>query len=208
MKARNPCKTPRRLSFSERELRILDAAIELFSKNGFKGTTTRAIAQHAGVNEALLFRHFKNKEEMYCALLKKKLTDFESEFIPSLNRAKHKPLEKALVEIAHLLIDKNRRDPAFFRMMLFSSLENHELSRIFLQQRPPLVVFLEDYFKEKIRAGALRLQNPGVLSQAFLSLVYHYVLVSQIFQAPELYPVSETALMQKYVSIFMRGILA
>lgn len=45
--------------------KIIEAARELFMENGFKGTTTKMIAQKAGVNEATLFRHFKSKEGIF-----------------------------------------------------------------------------------------------------------------------------------------------
>jgi AcrR family transcriptional regulator len=41
--------------------KILDAATELYAETGFRGTTTRQIAQLAGVNEVTLFRHFGSK---------------------------------------------------------------------------------------------------------------------------------------------------
>jgi AcrR family transcriptional regulator len=43
------------------EKKALDAAGRLFAERGYKGTTTRAIAALAGVNEVTLFRLFKNK---------------------------------------------------------------------------------------------------------------------------------------------------
>lgn len=44
--------------------RILKAAREIFERNGTRGTTTREVAERAGVNEATLFRHFHNKTSM------------------------------------------------------------------------------------------------------------------------------------------------
>ena len=41
--------------------RILRAATELYAETGFRGTTTRQIAQRAGVNEVTVFRHFGSK---------------------------------------------------------------------------------------------------------------------------------------------------
>ena len=46
---------------------ILTAAERLFSQKGFNGTTTKELAANAGVHEAILFRHFKNKRELYRA---------------------------------------------------------------------------------------------------------------------------------------------
>ena len=48
--------------------RILGAAREVFERNGTRGTTTREVAERAGVNEATLFRHFHNKTSMLDAM--------------------------------------------------------------------------------------------------------------------------------------------
>src|SRR5579875_3550087 len=50
--------------------RILQATREIFSHKGFRGTTTREVAERAGVNEATLFRHFGNKEALIEAMFK------------------------------------------------------------------------------------------------------------------------------------------
>jgi AcrR family transcriptional regulator len=47
--------------------KLLDAALEAFSENGFKGTSTRDIADRAGVHHPLITYHFKNKEELWRA---------------------------------------------------------------------------------------------------------------------------------------------
>lgn len=53
---------------TERREAILDASLELFARHGLHGVTTRMIADAAGVSEALLYRHFKGKDELYEAL--------------------------------------------------------------------------------------------------------------------------------------------
>src|SRR6201981_506767 len=49
--------------------RILAAARQVFSRDGFQGATTREIAREAGVNEVTLFRHFHSREQLLCATL-------------------------------------------------------------------------------------------------------------------------------------------
>src|SRR5712692_4819660 len=61
-----------RLAAGDRRRQILSVATKLFSRRGFRGTTTRQIAERAGVNEAILFRHFPRKEELYWAVLDEK----------------------------------------------------------------------------------------------------------------------------------------
>ena len=58
-----------RLSAATRRDQLIDAATRLFSERGFEGATTREIARAAGMNEALIFRHFPHKEELYAAIL-------------------------------------------------------------------------------------------------------------------------------------------
>ncbi|MFO7862821.1 MAG: helix-turn-helix domain-containing protein [Salinivirgaceae bacterium] len=48
---------------------ILQAALELFAKEGFNATSTRKVALRANVSEGLIFRHFKNKNGLLEAIL-------------------------------------------------------------------------------------------------------------------------------------------
>ncbi|MBT8076942.1 MAG: TetR/AcrR family transcriptional regulator [Gammaproteobacteria bacterium] len=56
--------------------KLLDAALEAFSENGFKGTSTRDIAERAGVHHPLITYHFKNKEELWRASADRIFTQF------------------------------------------------------------------------------------------------------------------------------------
>lgn len=49
--------------------KILDAALEEFAENGYKGATVRVIAQKAGFTEMTLFRNFKNKKNLFSSVL-------------------------------------------------------------------------------------------------------------------------------------------
>ncbi len=55
---------------TEKQEKILHAALELFAKDGFKTTSTSKVAKHAGVSEGLIFRHFGNKDGLLQAILK------------------------------------------------------------------------------------------------------------------------------------------
>lgn len=53
------------MEYTEKAIDILEAARDLFSKKGFKAVTTRELAKKANVNEVTIFRHFKNKENLF-----------------------------------------------------------------------------------------------------------------------------------------------
>ena len=61
--------TRTRLDFEERRKAIVEAAKPLFARHGFAGTTTKEIAQAAGVSEALVFQHFPSKAALYREIL-------------------------------------------------------------------------------------------------------------------------------------------
>src|ERR1700676_3418973 len=58
-----------RLDSDGRRKAIVAAAVPLFARNGFAGTTTRELAAAAGVSEALLFKHFPSKQSLYREIL-------------------------------------------------------------------------------------------------------------------------------------------
>src|SRR5580765_260332 len=58
-----------RMAGEDRRRLLLRAAIDCFARRGFSGTKTKDIAAAAGVSEAILFRHFATKEDLYHAIL-------------------------------------------------------------------------------------------------------------------------------------------
>ena len=63
---------------TEKREKIVQAALQLFAKEGYNATSTSKVAKAAGVSEGLIFRHFKNKEGLLEAILdvgKEKLKD-------------------------------------------------------------------------------------------------------------------------------------
>jgi AcrR family transcriptional regulator len=65
--------------------RILDAAQEVFSRDGFQGATTREIAREAGVNEVTIFRHFHTREELLHATLRQSCASLDALVQPEEN---------------------------------------------------------------------------------------------------------------------------
>jgi TetR/AcrR family transcriptional regulator, cholesterol catabolism regulator len=63
-------KTRERLSPEDRIQRILDGALDLFSRQPYAAVTTRDIAAACGVNVALIYYYFKNKDVLFHAVIK------------------------------------------------------------------------------------------------------------------------------------------
>lgn len=74
--ARAPKKPRKRLSAEERKRSILEAAREQFAETGdIGGTTTKMIAGRAGVSEAIIYRYFESKEDLYIEAVVEPLRD-------------------------------------------------------------------------------------------------------------------------------------
>ncbi|MES9794019.1 TetR/AcrR family transcriptional regulator, partial [Priestia megaterium] len=83
----------------ETKKKITKATIELLKEKGYKGTTTREIAEQAGVNELTVFRHFGNKEGIIQAIVK--TTSFSLEIV---DKSIEWELEKDLTNFGYLLL--------------------------------------------------------------------------------------------------------
>src|SRR5262249_26721596 len=103
----------------DRRQEILTAAMELFARKGFRGTTTRDLATHAEVNEAIIFRHFKNKEELYSAILEYKAGEDGVARFEELERlANANDDEKFFETIGKRFLEKHEKDTTFLRLLL------------------------------------------------------------------------------------------
>lgn len=58
-----------RMKAEDRKQQVLESAARCFAQHGYRGTTTSMIAAEAGVSEPIIYRHFKNKHDLFIALI-------------------------------------------------------------------------------------------------------------------------------------------
>jgi AcrR family transcriptional regulator len=201
----------KRLTYEERDRLILAKSEELFSRCGFDGTTTKAIAQAAKINEALIFKHCTSKEDLYEKVLTAKIKYKEerlAKIAPRLQSAKKTAIADDLFALATFMVNENRADPHCLRMMTFAALENHRLGRKFFKKRLPMVELTESYFHKHFKGKRSGRSSYRTTSRLFLSLVSHYVLITQIFRATDFYTASESVVLREIADTFAKGALA
>ena len=89
---------------------ILRSARELFHKKGFYGTTMEDLAQHSGFDRRTIYNHFKNKEDVFAALISSILTDIDAVF-NNISDEKGSPLDKLrglVLSLLDLYIDNSQ----------------------------------------------------------------------------------------------------
>ena len=61
--------SPETHGLTEKQFKIFRSAIQLFAKKGYANTSTKEIAENAGVSEGSIFKKFKNKEDLLFSIL-------------------------------------------------------------------------------------------------------------------------------------------
>lgn len=101
--------------------KLLDAALEAFSENGFKGTSTRDIAERAGVHHPLITYHFKNKEELWRATADRVFSDFTAALLDARRDAVGKSPRERMASMIRAYVHYAARKPALHKLMLQES---------------------------------------------------------------------------------------
>ena len=98
--------------------KLLDAAIEAFSENGFKGTSTRDIAERAGVHHPLITYHFKNKDLLWRAAADRVFRDFRRSLAASLEAHRHESPKKRMASLIRAYVRYAKSQPALHKVMV------------------------------------------------------------------------------------------
>jgi AcrR family transcriptional regulator len=194
------------MSAEGRREQILKGAMQLFAKNGFRGTTTREIAQCLGISEALMFKYFPSKEALYRAIIQKR-TDGSEEMLFPKEAIQAKDDRQVFQAIASYLIRKNREDPTFMRLVLYSALERHDLSNIFFENHAAeRTRLLSRYIRQRIKEKAFKNVPPMIAARAFIGMVIHYVLAEEIYGIKSLSRFSQKKVVDIIVDAFLNGL--
>jgi len=165
-------------SAQETRRRILIAARDIYEAKGTRGTTTREVAERAGVNEATLFRHFGSKGALLTAMREFNcgLDEFNS-VMDSLSGN----IEEDLLVLARSMVQRMRDQ----RKMMCVNLAEQALGEVELispEWRGPREIRLRAarYFADHIARGTLA-GDPEQHARAFMSMLFAYVIAEKLW---------------------------
>ena len=98
--------------------KLLDAAIEAFSENGFKGTSTRDIAERAGVHHPLITYHFKNKDQLWRAAADHIFSAFTHSLAKSFQDNESKCPKERMAKMIYAYVRYAKSQPALHKVMV------------------------------------------------------------------------------------------
>ncbi|HML04742.1 MAG TPA: TetR/AcrR family transcriptional regulator [Methanobacterium sp.] len=126
------------------EQKIMGAALNLFAKYGYKGATTRAIAEESGFNELTLFRRFKTKENLFNVVLtwniEKIKEDLDSKLSSNTSKDPDEFLRTLIVDVSEIADDNAE----------FLQLTNYEENETTDSLKAQFVEYLSRYIEKRI----------------------------------------------------------
>ena len=179
------------------------------------GTTTKEIARASGVSEAMVFRHFATKEELYGAILHTKSRGRHGDKFPW---EENEALQKAIANkddhavfynLAVASLKKHESDTGFMRLLFFSALEEHDLADRFFNDFVSRVYdFISDYIKGRQDDGVMRKVNPRIVVRAFLGMLLHHSLNNILWDKNRrLLNITNEEAATNFADIVLRGVL-
>jgi AcrR family transcriptional regulator len=195
-----------RFSAADRREQILEVATGLFARQGFQGTTTRQIAERSGVTEALVFRHFPSKDDLYWAVIERKIAAAQpAEHMRERLKAAESDLE-ALSGLAAEMLQRRSNDQTLSRLLLYSVLENHRLShRFFRTYMAECYEVLADHIREGISQGRFRTMDPLLAARSFLGMVVYHSWVQELFGGKRYQEFSVQEVSRNLADVWLQG---
>lgn len=186
------------------KLRIMDAASQLFSEKGYAGSTTREIAEVAGVNEVTLFRHFGTKEKLVKAIMDKYGGLAIAENIEEKLSGDY---QSDLMFIGQMMMKVMMERNDAMRMAICESGNFPEFQEIVRENPRQLRLMLARYFKNQMEHNVIQKAYPEVLAQAFLGMFFSYSILLG-FLGDSLQPdITSDEIVAQFVSLFVLGTL-
>lgn len=185
---------------------IEEAAMELFSEQGYKGTSVRKIAAKVGIRESALYNHFANKEAIFNAIASRVFASPFSErntddYLKEYAK-KGKPfLHKFMTEFKLVSFDK--RHEKLFRFMLIELMQNTMLRSSFVQEfHENNIKTLSTGFFVMMQEGLIRSNDPMTLSNAFLGQFFYLRLQVSLLKADNRPTTSLSTAFEKQLDLF------
>ena len=181
--------------------RILDAAGRVYALHGFRGATTRRIAQEAGVNEVTIFRLFGSKARLFQALHD---AQFHAAALPPLPSYPAHP-EPELIDWCAASLAHMREHRSMLRKMIAELEENPEMARVACEGPHCAAEMLMRYARQ---LRDMRVASPtadvDTAVSMLMSAIWGDAMCREIM--PEAFPQPEARAPYLYARVFLRSL--
>ena len=202
----SPMISPKNQQKSVIEVRILEAAVQLFARHGFNGTSTREIAQLADVNETTLFRYYGTKKELFLCALESRLSRIKlNRDLQSALSGDDDPAE-VLPKLFEFIVDLICGQPELMRLLYVSALELPGSDEIYRKHLGGIFDSISAFLTRSAARGAICSVDPHIATLAFVGTVISHSSLYQLFVGREL-PFASTSDASSAYSVFWLSML-
>ncbi len=184
---------------------ILHAALEEFSQEGLSGARMDSIADAAGVNKALLYYYFRDKDALYGAVL----DEFFSRFLARLTLVLDQPASagKRFLSYVRAHFDTVAESPHYARIFVAEIMRagrggSPHIERVFAQYTQPIAARVLAVLREGIASGEFRAVEPmQFMPSAVGTIVHYFTIAPMLHKFRPIDPFSIEALQQRRAAV-------
>jgi AcrR family transcriptional regulator len=187
------------------EVRIVEAAVQLFSRQGYKGTSTREIAGLAGVNEATLFRYFARKTDLFWAAAESRLNRLKLSRELQNGLATDLDPEVVLPMLVDFVVKEISEDSELMRLLYVAGFEFPGSERMFRDHLGPIFDAVNAYFSRCAARGAICDLEPTFATLGLAGAVSAHRNLHQLFTGCDL-PVDARVFAPAYAQFWLNAL--
>jgi AcrR family transcriptional regulator len=195
----------RKTEISTRD-KILKAAQKLFARNGYDGTTTKELAEKAGIAEGTLFRHFPNKKAILIEVATQGWVELLTDLLTELSEmASYEAISQVMYKRMLRLGDNyDMMRVCFMEVQLHQDLRERIQSEVVEK----MTDVAEAFFQTAMERGVYRKMNPRVIAQVFLGMFVVAGFSHETIAQPGASPAEVKEMAEGLADIFLNGVLA
>jgi len=188
----------------ERRTAILEAALRVWAKRGFDGTSVAEVAREAGLTKGTLYLYFPSKQSLLVEVLRR--YPLRPDVEAGLARLRGQPLAdvvRGLVAVTWRGLVARRE----LAGVLLRELPNHpEEARRFLEHVVlPINLLVADYLRDALPPGRAEHVDPVVAARSLLGMVVTFFASQEVLGGAELLPIPEERILGTISELFLRG---
>ena len=185
--------------------RILKAAQRLFASSGYDGTTTRDLAQAAGVAEGTLFRHFANKKAILVEVATQGWVEILTDLLTELSEMGS---YKAVAQVMRRRMWHFQKNADMMRVCFMEAQFHPELrDRIQSEVIAKMTDVAEAFFQTAMDKGIYRPMNAKLVAQVFLGMFAIAGFSHNTLLEPDASPQAMQEMAEGLADIFLKGVL-
>jgi AcrR family transcriptional regulator len=171
---------PRSPAKSVTEVRIVEAAAQLFARHGFKAATTREIAQLADLNEVTLFRYFLHKPDLFWAAVESRLCRVKLGRELQMSLAADEAPAIVVPGIVAFLLKSLTQQPDLLRLLHVAAFEVPGADRVIAEHLGPILDVVSTYFQRCAEKGLIHKVEASLPTLGILGTALAYHTLSQL----------------------------